>query len=110
MTENEHPKEPLEAFLAGQLSEEENEIILSHLAECDHCLTEVDRLWEGQLRDGSRDQIPELEADIAERVERSVIRRINRTDSAGSPLTPHSPASMATSSSPEAGTSAPLVR
>ena len=32
------------------------------------------------------------------------------TDSAGRPMTPHSPASPPASSSPEAGNSAPLVR
>lgn len=83
MTDHEYPLHLLEAFIAGQLSAEENDRILSHLPECDRCLADVDLLWTQQLDDEPRSQIPELESEIAERVEGMILDRIRRTDLVG---------------------------
>lgn len=80
MTEQDHPEHQLEAFISGQLSEEENEAILSHLADCDQCLSVADRYWSQEFGEVSGFQPPELDPGIAEHVEHLVLRRIYHTD------------------------------
>ena len=80
MTEQKHPKGRLEAFITGQMSEEENEAILSHLADCDQCLSVADGYWQQEIGDVLKIQPPELDPEIAERVEHLVLSRIHHTD------------------------------
>ena len=73
----------LEAFVAGQLDEEENEQVLSHLAECGRCLSLVDKLWAEQYSGHLSGQVPELDLETAMQVERSLNRRIQQTNLLG---------------------------
>ncbi len=75
MNEFRHP-EQLDDFVAGQLTEAETQDILEHLAECNTCLAEADRLWEAQDRIGMRQASPELDDFRRERLEARVLGRI----------------------------------
>lgn len=82
MAMTEHP-ENLLAFVSGQLSEPEAEAVISHLAECDRCLTTVDDLWQDSLRHLTERPSPSLDQETAKRLEGRLLRQIHRTDLGG---------------------------
>ena len=74
--------ENLAAFVSGRLTEIETEAILTHLEECEHCLTIVDGLWEeGGWQD--LDSNLHLDKEAAARLEQKLYRRIHRSQLAG---------------------------
>lgn len=79
MSDQEHPFD-LQAFVEGRLSAEAEQAVLTHLATCDRCLSEVDSLWQN------------APAEVAPRppapqgTEKRLLRRIHRHHLAGTLL------------------------
>ena len=76
----------LAAFIKGSLTDIESETILTHLEECEHCLSIVDSLWEeGGWQDSNSNL--RLDHDTAARLEQKLYRRIHRSQLAGDVVT-----------------------
>ncbi|MCA9970221.1 MAG: zf-HC2 domain-containing protein [Anaerolineales bacterium] len=71
-------------YVAGQLPDDETEHVVSHLADCERCLEAVDALWAAQP--GSSAPAPRLSEQAAARLERRLVRQIQRTNLAGTIL------------------------
>ncbi len=80
--ENDHPF-PLADFVEGRLSETDNLAVIEHLASCESCEAEVERLWRRSEPGRALPQVPDAQAVSTDRVESSLFRRIRRTDLGG---------------------------
>jgi len=84
MTEmNDHPQN-LPDFIAGKLEKCKAELVLNHLAECESCLTEVDRLWEDvSLAVHHPDPSSHLTSEKLDQLEKNLLTAIHRADFGG---------------------------
>jgi hypothetical protein len=73
----------LDRFITGELEGSENNAIIDHLADCDFCLYEVERLWEENLILSAKTPASPLDLTTAKRLERTVLQRIHRSELAG---------------------------
>lgn len=73
-------KELLRRFVAGELTEAENETVMAQLAEDEDSLELVDALWEEQPSQTAVVELPDLEPERAQRVRRRLIHQIHRSD------------------------------
>jgi len=73
-------KELLRRFVAGELDDAENEIIMARLAEDDASLEIVDALWQEQPSQTAVHDLPGLEPERAQQMRRQLIRQIHRAD------------------------------
>lgn len=76
----------LHEFIYDNLSQEDMGQVLDHLAECEGCLAEVDRLWQA-VATPVAPSTPELDAHTAHRLRHQVMNRIHRTNLWGSIFT-----------------------
>jgi hypothetical protein len=82
MIETDHPKS-LDAFVTGRLSDMENEAIFAHLATCQQCEAKIERLWQAAPIGNSVFKMPDLDIQDALESERSLFRRIHRSELGG---------------------------
>ena len=68
----------LESYIQGKLSTEENEEIISHLVDCDHCLEVVENIW--RRHTGGVENAPQLSSERANRLEKRLFMEIHRGD------------------------------
>jgi hypothetical protein len=82
MINNPNPlsKELLRRFVAGELDDAENELVMAQLAEDEASLELVDALWEDQPSQTAVVELPDLEPERAQRMRRRLIRQIHRSD------------------------------
>lgn len=78
---SEHPRS-LEDFIAGRLDVAEDIAVITHLAECDVCLTEADRLWAKFLLE-ELTAIPLLSSEQIQRMKQQLLHRIQRANLGG---------------------------
>ncbi len=76
-------QERLEQFVTGLLSEAEAEDVMSHLAECEQCLSLTDTLWTSQPVGRTLSESVDLDVTTAERLERRLVSRIHRSNLSG---------------------------
>lgn len=80
MTSDEHiSAQNLEALFSGCLSDTAADVVIAHLAACDHCLAIADDLW-AETADLT---IPDLDLERATRVEGRLRRNIYRSNLGG---------------------------
>lgn len=70
----------IEQFVAGELSEAEEEAALFHMADCDECMARADALWQTQPTAVALDHAIQLDEDKARQMESKLVRRINRSN------------------------------
>jgi anti-sigma factor RsiW len=80
MTSDKHVSaQDLEALFSGCLSDAAADVVIAHLAACDHCLAFADNLW----AEAADLTIPDLDLERATRVEGRLRRNINRSNLGG---------------------------
>jgi len=81
---SEHPRS-LDDFIAGRLDVAEDIAIITHLTECDVCLTKADQLWaKYQLEELTA--IPVLNSEQIRRMKHRLLHRIQRSNLGGQAL------------------------
>ena len=80
MTSDKHVSaQDLEALYSGLLSDAVADVVIAHLAACEHCLAIADDRWAGTADLA----IPNLDLESATRVERRLRRNIHRSNLGG---------------------------
>lgn len=72
--------ETLEAFVAGQLSEEESATVIAYLVENDDSLEQVDKLWQEEF---DMNTVASRNDSDAKRAESRFFNRVRRSDLGG---------------------------
>ena len=75
MSDNHLSQERIQSYIQFELSEDENELIVAHLSECDACLSLVDAEWE--------DDFQPVSSLTNFRLKKRLMSRINRSNLAG---------------------------
>jgi hypothetical protein len=72
-----HPvPDDLKCFVAGRLKKAEADAVIVHLSECESCLAITDGFWHQRFNG----EIPDLDRDVAGRMEGGLRRRIHRSE------------------------------
>lgn len=83
MTTDHLSEATIRQFVAGKLSAEAANAAMAHLSECEACLAGVDAQWTAQP---AAADAPDLSDQVAARMERQLIKRIRRSNLAGTIL------------------------
>jgi hypothetical protein len=82
LTEHPDPR-TLAGLAAGHLTGARSDLVIAHLSECETCLALADRLWDEHLAEIAGAAIPDLNPEVAERVEYGLWRHVRRSDLGG---------------------------